>query len=268
MTRIVLALLFSALAFSALPASAQTVDPDDTWCDEDRHRHTDDAERYCEVRTLTLAPRDVLRADAGSNGGIHVEGWDRDEVVLRARVEARARTRGEAEALADHVTITTDGTIRPRIPDGRDHAWASVSFELMVPRRSNLDLETNNGGIGIDGVVGAIHFDAQNGGVHLSGIGGDVRGKTQNGGLRVILTGSRWDGDRLDVATTNGGVSVIVPDDYSADLETGTVNGGLDIGFPVLLEGSIPRRVRTTLGDGGSPLRIVTTNGGVSIERG
>lgn len=261
--------LLCLVALFTFPATAQTVHTDDDWCEDGTYSwESNDRARYCEVREFSLPARDDIRVDAGKNGGVRIEGWDRDEIVLRARVEAQARTRADAETLADQVTIQTDGTIHPNVPRSERNTWASVSFELYVPHRSNLDLESRNGGIGIEGVLGEIRFDARNGGVSLRSLGGDVRGKTTNGGLHVTLTGDRWDGDRLDVETTNGGVKMTVPEGYSADLETGTVNGGLDIDFPILIEGSVPRRVRTTLGEGGALVRVTTTNGGVSIERG
>lgn len=263
MSRLLLVLLVTVLT---LPAAAQTVTTDDPWCTDREDAY--EAVRACEVRTFTLAPRAVLRADAGQNGGISVKAWDRNEVQLRARVQARGGSSAEARRLVEQTEIDTEGTIRPRVPDGRGDAWASVSFELMVPRRANLDLSTRNGGIGIDGVTGEIRFAAQNGGVGLDGVGGDVRGRTTNGGLRVVLAGNRWEGDRLDVETTNGGVKLIVPDGYSADLETGTTNGGLRVDFPVMVEGEVGRRLRTRLGEGGPLVRAVTTNGGVVVERG
>jgi hypothetical protein len=263
MSRLLLALVLFAFTF---PAVAQSVSTDDPWC-TDREDAYEDV-RACEVRTFTLAPRDVLRADAGQNGGISVEAWDRDEVQLRARVQAKGGSSTEARRLVEQTEIDTDGTIRARVPDGRRDAWASVSFKLMVPRASNLDLSTRNGGIGIDGVTGEIRFAAQNGGVGLRAVGGDVRGRTTNGGLKVVLAGDRWDGDRLDVETTNGGVKLVVPAGYSADLETGTTNGGLRVDFPVMVEGEVGRRLRTRLGDGGPPVRAITTNGGVVVERG
>ncbi|MEM1041819.1 MAG: hypothetical protein AAGI91_04240 [Bacteroidota bacterium] len=257
--------LFLLLAFAA-PVPAQTALTDDSWCTEDDSNYA--TERACEVRTFTLAARRTLSVDAGKNGGIRVEAWDRDEVQVLARVQAVGDDRDEVRRLVAASEVETDGTIRSRVPrSGRD-AWVSVSFRLRVPRASNLDLEAKNGGIRIAGVRGAIRFDTQNGGVTLDALGGDVRGRTTNGGLRVRLTGTRWDGDGLDARTTNGGVELIVPDGYSADLETGTVNGRMRLGFPVLVEGEVGRRVRTTLGDGGPPVRAVTTNGGVRIERG
>jgi hypothetical protein len=58
-----------------------------------------------------------------------------------------------------------------------------------------------------------------------------------------------------------------VPDNYSAVLDTGTVNGRLSIDFPVTVQGTLTRRLTTTLGAGGARIRAVTTNGGVTIRR-
>jgi hypothetical protein len=96
-----------------------------------------------------------------------------------------------------------------------------------------------------------------------------VRGETHNGGLTVSLTGQRWDGDGIDVETTNGGVTVEIPDGYNAQLETRTVNGGFRTELPMTIQGelSMARGITTTLGSGGAPVRVRTTNGGLRITR-
>ena len=142
-----------------------------------------------------------------------------------------------------------------------------MTWEVRVPRDTDLSLETHNGGISIAGVGGDIQFEALNGGVHLEQVSGDVEGRTMNGGLDIALDGSRWNGAGLDVETTNGGVILRVPESYSADLETGTVNGGIEVDFPVRIQGRVGRRLTTTLGDGGPRVRAMTTNGGVQILR-
>ena len=62
-------------------------------------------------------------------------------------------------------------------------------------------------------------------------------------------------------------VKVQIPDGYSAQLETGTVNGGLNIDFPITVQGKINRKIEATLGGGGRLIRVMTTNGGVRISR-
>ena len=110
---------------------------------------------------------------------------------------------------------------------------------------------------------------AYNGPISLTGVGGDVRARTTNGPLDIELVGARWEGAGLDAETTNGPVSLAIPDNYSAQLEFGTVNGPMTIGFPltVTIQGKVGRRITTRLGAGGAPIRVVTTNGPVEIQR-
>jgi len=227
-----------------------------------------DRERYCEIREQTIAARGgTITIDGGQNGGIQVTGWDRSEILVRAKIQTQADDEGEARDLAKDVTIETGSVIRADGPSNSRRAWWSVSFEVMVPRRSDLSLETHNGGINIEGIEGRMEFSALNGGIHLTDVGGDVHGGTTNGGVHIELSGSRWSGTGLDVSTTNGGINLAIPRDYSARLETGTVNGGMSFDFPITIQGNLRKRITTTLGDGGPMIRAVTTNGGVRVVR-
>ena len=62
-------------------------------------------------------------------------------------------------------------------------------------------------------------------------------------------------------------VTVSVPRNYSAQLETGTVNGGIDVDFPVTVQGRIGRSLDLRLGEGGRTVRVMTTNRGLKIVR-
>jgi DUF4097 and DUF4098 domain-containing protein YvlB len=103
--------------------------------------------------------------------------------------------------------------------------------------------------------------------VSVTRASGRVTGRTTNGGLDVRLDGSAWDGEGLDLETSNGGVNLVVPEDYNAELQTGTVNGGLNLDFPLTVQGRVNRRIEVTLGRGGAPIRAVTTNGGIRLRR-
>jgi hypothetical protein len=81
------------------------------------------------------------------------------------------------------------------------------------------------------------------------------------------LTGSNWEGEGLNVKTTNGGLSVSIPANYSAHLETGTINGGLVVSPSIADVARGTKQLSLNLGAGGTNLRIQTTNGGVSVKR-
>ncbi len=262
-----IAVATALMAFSgSLDAQVQWQRGGEGWCDDDWGGR--DRDRFCEVRTASVDAPQRLEVDGGMNGGVSVVGWSRGGVEVEAKVWANASSEARARELVDQVRISMDGgrlsADGPRTE--RRENWG-VSYEVRVPRTMDLALRTHNGGISVEDVAGAIRFDAVNGGVHLVGVAGDVRGETTNGGLHIELAGDRWAGAGLDARTTNGGVRLIVPEGYSADLITGTTNGGFDIDFPVTVSGRIGRRLETTLGSGGAPVSAITTNGGVRIQR-
>lgn len=223
---------------------------------------------HCEIKEQTVAAGGAITVDARKNGGVSVKGWDRNEVLVRARIQTGASTQSEADDLAKQIRIETGGgKIFAAGPENRkDYHW-DVSYEIFVPRRSDLSLEAYNGGISIADVSGRIEFTGHNGGVVLKRVGGLVRGGTTNGGVVVELDGARWDGETLDVKTTNGGIVMSVPENYSAHLETGTVNGHLSVDFPVTVQGRITKELAVNLGSGGPTVRATTTNGSVKIKR-
>jgi hypothetical protein len=235
-----------------------------------RNSYNDDYFQHCEVRDSTM-PAGPLTVDGGNNGGIHVEGWDRNDIRVRAIVRTNARSDGDARQLATGVRVTTGGgRVSADGPDSGRREWWSVSYRINVPRKNDLDLNASNGGITINGVTGNLKFDTTNGGVTLNNLGGHVVGSTTNGGLTVNLSGDRWDGDGIDVQTRNGGVTLAIPEGYNAQLEARTNNGGLRVDFPVTVQGNLTGRnggLTTTLGSGGPTVRVGTNNGGLRINR-
>jgi hypothetical protein len=242
----------------------------DQWC-----RDVGDNGRYrtsCDVREETLSRVNLLDVDPGGNGGIRVRGTSGSTTRVRFRITGHARDERDARELVRDVRVSVDGgRIRATGPrSSGDDGWWNVQVEIETPRETDLALSTRNGGIALDGMSGRTRFETSNGGVSLVDVSGDVQGRTANGGVRVILDGSRWDGEGLNVETTNGGVHMELPASYNAELHTETNNGGLDIDFPVTVRGRLsgrPRRLDTTIGSGGAPLRVRTVNGGVRIVR-
>jgi hypothetical protein len=241
---------------------------DGDWCS--RSNYSDDRETHSEVRDFAVpATGATMTVDAAPNGGIKVEGQARQDIQVLACVTATATTIEQARAIAQRVEIVpTVDRVSAQGPQNleRRESW-HVSYRLLVPNRSSLSLRSTNGGIAIADVDGQIDFRTVNGGVSLTRVAGNVRGRTSNGGVDVDLEGSTWNGDGLDVETENGGVRMSIPADYSARLETGTVNGRMNIEFPVTVQGRMSRSIEAQLGSGGPLIKVRTSNGGVHIRR-
>ena len=266
---VLIAALLTSTGIAVLAQKDKVKDKDRSLTCREDSWYNDRLASNCEVREQRLAlSGGTIAIDGRQNGGVHVYGWDQNQVLVRARVQTGAPTAAEAEALSRQIQIETSGAkIHATGPETRrDYQW-NVNYEVFVPRRADLSIETHNGGIAIADVNGRIDFTALNGGVVLKRVGGAVRGSTTNGGLVIELTGDRWDGDSLDVSTTNGGVIMSVPENYSANLQTGTVNGGVSVDFPVTVQGRLNKQIALNLGSGGAMVKAMTTNGGVHLKR-
>jgi DUF4097 and DUF4098 domain-containing protein YvlB len=260
----------TALALVALAPALFAQRNDEDWLDNCRDDHGDRYEKHCEVKVFQLAGRSNLDISAGENGGVEVQSWDNDDIEVHARIQTRGESMQDARETAGDIEIETEGgMIRASGPDvGRRNGWA-VSFLVLVPRRMDVEAATRNGPLSVKNVTGTMKLAVVNGPLALYGVGGDVTARAENGPLSVGLTGTRWEGTGLDAETRNGPVTIRIPEGYSAEMEMGTINGPLDVSFPltVTLQGRMARRIRTTMGSGGATVRAVTTNGPASIQR-
>lgn len=262
-----------AVTLLALGAAGTLVaqhDPD-SWLADCGSGRWGDRPRACRVRETGMRPAaGALTVDPGQNGGVAIYGWDRDSIAVVAKIEAEGRSDEDASQQVDAVQIEAAGnSIRATGPTASWRTHWSVSFDVYVPRHTDLSLETVNGPLSVEDVSGTMDLRAQNGPVSLAGVGGDITARVQNGPLSVELSGTQWVGTGLDAEARNGPIDLAIPERYNARLETGTVNGPMDVAFPltVTVQGRVTNRIQTTLGQGGAPVRVVTTNGPLTIRR-
>ncbi len=265
---IVSVMLGSSLVGMSAGLAAQERQSTNDWLERCRERRGRDA-HACDVREVTMArPSGALQVNAKPNGGITVTGWDRSDILVRAKIQAQARAQSDAEEILGAIAISTEGgEVSATGPNRRGRRSWSVSYEVFVPRTLDLSLQSTNGGLRVLDIDGTLALRTTNGGIALDGVAGDVQARTTNGGIKVTLIGDRWDGKGLEARTTNGSVSLRVPEGYSAHLETGTRNGGITVGFPIQVQGRIGRTLSTDIGGGGATISATTTNGSVRILR-
>ena len=247
-----------------------TTQTNDEWCrDQQRNNYDDDRESFCEVRQFTLGAGSV--AAQTSNGGIRVTGERRNDILVRAMVYTTARTEARAREIAREVTIDQNANIRVDGPRAGNREGWHVSFRIQAPERTDIDLTSSNGSLSATDIRGRLRLRTSNGSINLVEVGGDVQADTSNGSVNATLAGSRWDGEGLDISTSNGSVRLGVPDGYNARIVASTSNGSINFGFPITVQGNLGgnrrRDIDTTIGSGGPTLRLRTSNGSVSVGR-
>lgn len=254
--------LLASLALSA-PRDWDT----DDWCRQDWQG--DSRVRVCEVRTLTLSsvPK-ILHVAPPVNGGAEIAAGPAGTVFVRARVEAWAKTRAEADAKLKQIRIVSDanGLSAEGPSEEGDSKWLSawaVSFRVEAPATTALEVSTQNGPVGVYEMTGRMLLTTQNGPLSIWHCAGDVSATTQNGPIAVVLSGTKWNGRGLSAHAQNGPVALDVPRTYDADLEYGTINGPWTGPRPASLEKKGWGRsfANVQLGKGGAPISVTTQNG-------
>jgi hypothetical protein len=182
------------------------------------------------VQTVPRSAASTLQVHASRNGGIHVQGWNRDEYSVTACLAAWGDNASDAQAQLAQVTLAIrDGKV---VVDGPNPQEWIAYLLIQAPNGASLDLESNNGPIDVNDfsgnvqaknhngpisfhdVTGQVHADVQNGPITVNGSSGDFRLSAQNGPLTIELTGNQWSGGELEGKTTNGPLTLTVPESY------------------------------------------------------
>jgi hypothetical protein len=221
-----------------------------------------DKQQFCEVRDLAMAaPVGQPLLIHGANGGTTVRGWDGPDVRIKVLVQSGGRTVEEAQARVQAVAVTAAGnTLRAVLPDLE--VERRVRYEVFVPRQTALVVTAPAGELRFENLQGRLAFQGGSGSANLLGLGGQVTGSISNGSITVVLSGSTWEGEGLDVRTTNGNIWWCMPPSYSARLLMSTTNGHFFTGLPVTQVGN-KQEVNAAVGQGGALLKASTVNGTV-----
>lgn len=172
----------------------------------------------------------TLTVRTPQNGGVHVQGWNREEYKITACLAAGGQSESEAKATLTRLKLSVNnGQVTVEGPSPRD--WVAYLI-IQAPNGAVLDLSSTNGPIGVDDfsgtiqarstngpitfreVTGQVRADVENGPIGVSGSSGDFHLSAQNGPLTVELTGSQWSGGEIQGSTQNGPLTLKLPDSY------------------------------------------------------
>jgi DUF4097 and DUF4098 domain-containing protein YvlB len=199
------------------------------------HIHLND--RATEIRSeeRTIAkPDGPLRVESEVNGGVQVQGWDKDTYSVTVCKAADA-SRNNAEQIFSQIKLSVEnGGVSVSGPS--DHDIWTVFLLVRAPQSANLELRANNGPLSIydlnaklvaraingpislQGFSGDADISAENGPIELSGNSGKLRLHTENGPISVSLSGDAWTGSGLQADAQNGPLTLRVPKNYQSSL--------------------------------------------------
>ncbi|MDR5700570.1 DUF4097 family beta strand repeat-containing protein [Agromyces aerolatus] len=195
-----------------------------------------------------------VRLDSGS-GSVTVSGDD-DDASLEWTVMTRAnRTIGPTYSI-DGGTLVLSGCgqwcsvdYRVRVPEGVDVTGRTSNGSIDLSDVGEVDLQTTNGRITLDGVDGRVRASSTNGRIEGEGlVGTGVEVRTSNGSIDLEIASAQ----DVSAESSNGSIDVRVPGG-SYRVETQTSNGREEVQVP-------------NTDDGRYLIDLRTSNGSISVK--
>jgi hypothetical protein len=199
------------------------------------------------------------------NGAVEVQGWDRNEVEVRAVKTAKHKESDIDRVSIDVVARANAVSVATRYPQD-EGVEVAVEYSVHVPYTAHIEhVATVNGTLRVAGVPDTGDLHTVNGDIDVFEASGNVHAHTTNGNVHLELA-SFQSGPGASAETTNGSVLLAVPASIGANLEARCLNGNFLSELPLQIEESLrPRETHGKLGKGGAPIRLRTVNGGIRV---
>ena len=220
------------------------------------------------------------------NGSIDIATWDRDEIGITAYKKVRAGNRDDAIALMeqlqvvievhdDEIEVFTEYPDKRRDKNGGFFSWLmgdswnvsySVSYEIKVPQKFDVNARSTNGRVEAVDCNGRIHLETTNGKIIADDISGSLRCSTTNGSITASLL-KVIEREEMNFSSTNGSINLYFPEDINADIKARTTNGSINCDLNITEQYShSKKKMDIVVNDGGTYIYVKTTNGSINIR--
>jgi len=164
---------------------------------------------------------------------------------------------------ARHENECTPGSHWSSNTDDND---VSVDFEVRVPAGVKFYGHTVNGEVEAEHLGADVWAYTVNGSVRVSTTG-SAEATTVNGSINAQMGRADW-ADAVEFSTVNGGITLDLPANLSAEVRAKTLNGDVISDFPLVVTGRFgPRNWHGTIGQGGRQLDLSTINGTIRLRK-
>lgn len=242
-----------------------------------------------EKRAMEQALIDEIKIAASEKNGaitVKVTGPTRTEfrgVTVGVHISPTARLRVAVPRRSNVRANTSDGSIRAEAIEGAlvlSTADGSVTGSRLG---GNVQIRSGDGSIRLDNVTGTLDLETTDGSIGVDARASVLKARTGDGSIRVQIDPDSAMTDDWELTTSDGTVTLVLPETFNAELDAETSDGVVRASHPRLNEEAATTRraegedreerrerrriLRSRMGEGGKVLRIRTGDGSIRIER-
>jgi hypothetical protein len=241
-------------------------------------------DQWSKTYQATQMPDLVVRT---SDTNVRVDAWD--QPTIEATVTADGYKIGEGGITISDSQAGNRIAIDVRLPREYFHVSFGrrrVDMVIHAPRSINLDLHTGDGAIEISGISGQMALRSSDGRIEANGVDGKLNATASDGHIKVngrfdqldvrtgdgsieaeVLSGSIMSSE-WTLHTSDGHLTMRVPENFSADVDIHTSDGHIDLGLPVFVLGRTENHeIHGKLNQGGPLLTLRAGDGSIRVEK-
>ena len=236
-----------------------------------------------EEREFSFFPGGKVEVFLGVPGSLKIVGWKKGSIRVEAEKILYYETEEKAKAFLKKSPVRirhneTTAAIRA-LGTPEPPAVLEINLTVYVPgEKTDINAKIDRGELSIDSVNGWVEVTVNEGSLEAKSMAGYFSGILQKGDIRIEMSGKHWNGLELAAVTQHGSVNLILPLDYSAALQLETRDGKIMVDYPnQVVEGEeVPpdiiirkesQSLKASVGKGGSPIRILTHVGNVTLSK-
>ena len=165
-------------------------------------------------KEFQVQPGKRLNLELRTGGKVRIEGWNKEAVSVDAFISGPDRENCDLK-----IEQTPSGVeVRSRYLGDDDESFdIEASYDIRVPSRFDVDIDSMGGGVTIQNVEGNFSGSTMGGALNLSGLKGTIDLSTMGG--RIDLTKSHLDGE---VSTMGGAVLM---EEVTGNVQGSTMGG-------------------------------------------
>jgi len=226
---------------------------------------------HLEVEGKKLSDYRLEESQAGDQ--IHFEFWAREHVGFYiAPRHSSARISVETPASLTLQAKTSDGSVALTGLQGELGLTTGDGDVTLDHVSGNLRLKSGDGHVTITDASGALDARTSDASLSVDGVFHALTLHTSDGAVNLNLRQGTKLTEASSIQSSDGSVTVRVPEGFAADLNVHTSDGHVDCTLPLTMDhfnskGEGHHEVHGRLNGGGTPLTIHTSDGSVKIEQ-
>lgn len=197
-------------------------------------------------RTFDVKQGGTLFLDSDT-GSVDITSHSENSVIVNVSLQTRTSNESKAESIFEDFELTFDQRDKDVTVKGEyihNTFWHNnrlkVHFDVKVPHRYNLEIDTAGGRINVDDIQGRVDLETSGGNINMGNISGEVQANTSGGSISLESSSGdtyvKTSGGNIRIGSVEGNIEAktsggsIEVDGVNGNLHASTSGGNLHLG--------------------------------------